>query len=200
MNSYRQGPTPVRCCCCQEAPVILFCCENVFRIMPTEHYTNLRPPLPKLPCHKLPPPLALVDAGVRTTVTVGANAYDDRTSGAGCSPDGCTPENTRDGSRTSNSRWSCKEDLEDENCKITYYFEEAQDIVRMRIAFHKGNENQRWLRVKLNGSTHSTIESSGETLGYQNFALNSDETEDLSLEAVSLDGDEWISIKEVRLV
>ena len=140
-----------------------------------------------------------MDAGVRTTVTVEANAYDERTSGSGCSPDGCKPENTRDRSRAVNSRWSCKGDLEDENCKITYRFDEPQDIVKMRIAFHKGNENERDLKIKLNGRTHSTIESSGNTLWYQTFELDTDETEKLSLEAVNLDGDEWISITEVRV-
>ena len=140
---------------------------------------------------------ALVDASYRTTVTVDANAYDERTSGSGCSPDGCVPANTRDNDIWANSRWSCKEDLEGERCRITYYFDEPQDIVQMRIAFHKGDENQRWLTVRLNGSTYSTIESSGSTLDYQTFYLNSDETADLSLEAVGLDGDEWISITEV---
>ena len=127
-----------------------------------------------------------------------ANAYDERTSGAGCSPDGCVPENTRDEEVWANSRWSCKEDLEDELCKITYYFDEPQDIEQLRIAFHKGDENRRWLRVSLNGDTYSTIESSGNTLGYQTFYLNSDETEELCLEAVGLDSDEWISIPEVH--
>lgn len=50
---------------------------------------------------------------------------------------------------------------------------------------------------KINGITHSTIESSGETLGFQKFDLNSELAEELSLEAVGLRGHQWISITEV---
>ena len=125
---------------------------------------------------------------------VDATDYDDRDAGdGGCDPDGCVPENTRDGSRAANSRWSCEGD----DCCITYSFEEPQDIVRMRIAFHMGNVRTRTLDVYDNGNHHSEITSSGNTLGYENFYLNTDETEDIKL-CLDGDDDEWLSITEVR--
>ena len=136
----------------------------------------------------------LVDAGVRTWVDVDATDYDHRDADdGGCDPDGCVPENTRDGSRAANSRWSCQGD----GCCITYSFEEPQDIVRMRIAFHKGDERIRTLNVYDNGDHHSEITSSGETSGFENFSLNTDETEDIKL-CLDDDGDDWLSITEVR--
>ena len=147
-----------------------------------------------------------MDASERTWVDVNANGYDTRTSGSGCSPSGCVPSNTRDNDIWANSRWSCKGDIldssdEDDGCCITYTFEEPQDIVRMRIAFHKGDENTRTLDVFDNGDQHSTITSSGSTLGYQSFNLYTDETKDIKL---CLDDprwytDVWLSITEVRL-
>ena len=140
----------------------------------------------------------LVDASEKTTVAVVANTFDTSTSGNGCAPDGCTAANTRDGDIS--TRWSCKEDLLDINCEIMYTFEEPQNIVRMLIAFYKGDERTRELNVKLNGSTQSIIQSSGETDGFESFELETDETETLTLEAVNLQGDEWISITEVGIM
>ena len=147
------------------------------------------------PARRTPLPMpALVDAGVRTWVDVDTTDYDHRDADdGGCDPDGCVPENTRDGSRAANSRWSCQGD----GCCITYSFEEPQDIVRMRIAFHKGNERIRTLNVYDNGHHHSEITSSGETSGFENFSLNTDETEDIKL-CLDDDGDDWLSITEVR--
>ena len=122
-----------------------------------------------------------------------ATDYDHRDADdGGCDPDGCVPENTRDRSRAANSRWSCEGD----DCCITYSFEEPQDIVSMRIAFHLGNERTRTLDVYDNGDHHSEITSSGNTLGYETFYLNTDETEDLKL-CLDGDDDEWLSITEV---
>ena len=130
---------------------------------------------------------------MRTWVDVDATDYDHRDADdGGCDPDGCVPENTRDGSRAANSRWSCEGD----DCCITYSFEEPQDIVSMRIAFHLGNERTRTLDVFDNGDHHSEITSSGNTLGYETFYLNTDETEDLKL-CLDGDDDEWLSITEV---
>ncbi|CAM9164599.1 unnamed protein product, partial [Laminaria digitata] len=145
---------------------------------------------------------ALVDARERTTVDVDATGYDERTSYPGCSPNGCIPKNTRDRSRSSNSRWSCKGDIldssdDDEGCCITYYFEEPQDIVEVKLAFYKGKEDTRTLKVYDNGSYHSKIKSSGSTNGYQTFELDTDETEELKF-CLNDDDDVWISITEVR--
>lgn len=147
------------------------------------------------------PIAALVDARKRTTVSVDAVAFDYRMSGAGCSPDGCVPENTRDNSRAANSRWSCKVNIIEGNggCRIDYHFEDPQDIKRMRIAFHKGDENTRALNVFVDGEFHSLIESSGTTLGYQNFLLNTQGTSDIRLyhDDFGSRPDEWLSITEV---
>ena len=147
----------------------------------------------------------LVDARERTSVGVDATGYDKRTSGSGCSPDGCVPYNTRDDDLSANSRWSCQGGIldssdDDKGCCITYSFEEPQDIVRMQIAFHKGDERVRTLDVFDNGDYHSTIGSSGSTLGYQSFDLSTDETEDieLCLEDPEMSTDVWLSITEVR--
>ena len=142
----------------------------------------------------------LVDAAERTTVEVEASGLDERTSGSGCSLDGCRPENTRDDSLDGNSRWSCKGDLVDGNggCCIEYHFDEPQDIVTMNIAFHRGTVRTRILNVYDNGDFHSQIESSGLTNDFQGFALNSDETADITLCLDDSASDaEWLSITEV---
>ncbi|CAN0416624.1 unnamed protein product, partial [Laminaria digitata] len=120
------------------------------------------------------------------------------------SPDGCIPDNTRDNDLDANSRWSCQANSldssdDDEGCWIDYDFDEPQDIVRIRIAFHKGDQNPTWLDVYDNGDYHSTIESSGSTLEYQNFFLNTDETDTIRLQLGNFDGsdDTWLSITEV---
>lgn len=147
------------------------------------------------------PVTALVDARYRTNVEVAASAYDTRSSGNGCSPNGCIPENTRDRSTANNSRWSCKGDLMDDDtdqrCWIEYYFEEPQDIVEIRISFYKGTKNTRTLDVYDNGAYHSEIESSGETNWYQTFYLDTDETETLRLYLDDSSTKTWLSIKEV---
>lgn len=142
----------------------------------------------------------LVDSSVRTTVTISDDSpYDQRTSGAGCSPDGCTPAKTRDGDISTGSRWSCRYALENTACKITYYFEEPQDIVELKVAFYKGDQRSRSLEIKLNGETFDTITSSGATTDLETWTLNSDETASLTLEASGLGNNEWLSITEVPL-
>ena len=161
--------------------------------------------MPKYPSHAtgISPPL--VDAGERTRVDVDATGYDERTSGSGCEPNGCVPDNTRDGLRLANSRWSCQGDIlnsseDNEGCCITYNFEDRQDILWLRIAFHKGDENTRTLDVYENGNHLSQITSRGSTLGYQNFSINTDGTEELKLCLANPKGnrDVWLSITEVR--
>ena len=135
-----------------------------------------------------------------------ANGYDERTSGSGCSPDGCVPYNTRDGSRSSNSRWSCQGEILDKSdrndgCCISYYFEEPQDIVDVKIAFHQGNKRTRCLDVFNNGKKFDTIESSGKTNNFETFNLYTDETAELKfcLCDPKWNEDVWLSITEVRL-
>lgn len=147
---------------------------------------------------------ALVDAGEKTTVDVSASGYDKRTSGNGCSPNGCIPENTRDGSRSSNSRWSCKGDIlgekKSKGCWIKYSFDNPQDIVDIKIAFYKGTEDTRTLKVYNNGNYLKKIKSSGKTNKFQTFSLDTDETEQLKLylDDYQSNSDVWFSITEVR--
>ncbi|CAM9447733.1 unnamed protein product, partial [Ectocarpus sp. 13 AM-2016] len=111
---------------------------------------------------------ALVDARKRTAVKKWANAYDDRTSKyGGCDPDGCKTSFTRDRSWKDESRLSCSEKLKDAQCKITYKFEEPQDIVRIKIKFHKGDERVRTLKLKGSGEFKKTITSSGTSNTYE---------------------------------
>ena len=143
-----------------------------------------------------------MDARKSTTVEVAASAYDERTSGKGCSPDGCIPENNRDKSLSNNSRWSCKGDVidgHDEGCSIEYYFDEPQDIVTIRIAFYEGTKRTRTLNVFDKGAYHSQIQSSGETDRYQTFYLDIDNTEELRLylDDWESNSDVWLSLKEV---
>ena len=129
-------------------------------------------------------------------VSVIANGFDEKISESGCSPNGCVPANTRDGSLS--SRWSCSESLlDDAQCEIIYGFDEPQAISIMRIAFYKGSESTRRLEVKINGSTNSEIESSGLTDQFEDFDLNVDKVGEISLETVGLGVSEWISLLEV---
>ena len=119
----------------------------------------------------------------------------------------CIRDSTRDNNREANSRWSCQGDGldssdDDEGCWIDYYFDEPQDIIRVRIAFHQGTSRTRTLDVYDNGDFHSTITSSGTTNGYQNFLLNTDETYNirLRLNNFSSNSDVWLSLTEVRPV
>ena len=68
----------------------------------------------------------------------------------------------------------------------------------MNIAFYKGTERNRTLQVYDNDIFHSQITSSGSTHGYEKFALDSDETADLTLCLDdSAPNSEWLSITEV---
>lgn len=117
---------------------------------PVADYDSIKNPIKnpiKLPVKEK---VKRVDAGELTTVTVTANAYDQRTTEDGCGETGCTASNTRDGSKGGKSRWSCKEELfgdEDENCEITFEFQEPQDIVNLRISFYEATKQTRKLKV-----------------------------------------------------
>ena len=149
------------------------------------------------PCNPRVSTTGLQDASKTTTVTTYASAYDTRTSSPGCSPDGCVAALTRDRSWNDDSRWSCNKDLDNEQCKITYEFDNAQDIVKMRLKLYKGDERRRTLKITASGGYKKTITSSGTANGYENFDLDTDETEWLTLESTGLNKDDWISITEV---
>ena len=89
------------------------------------------------------------DASVKTTVSVSANAYDTRSSNNnGCGNTGCLPELTRDSSIIPESRWSCSKNLGNGNCYMEFAFDSPQDVISMNIAFHKGDERTRKIKVR----------------------------------------------------
>ena len=88
------------------------------------------------------------DASVKTTVSVSANAYDTRLTGDhGCGDTGCLPTLMRDGSTLPESRWSCSKNLGEGNCYVEYTFDEPQDVISMNIAFYRGDERKRTVKV-----------------------------------------------------
>lgn len=88
------------------------------------------------------------DASEKTTVSVTANAYDTRDGdNNGCGTAGCLPELTRDSDTDAESRWSCSKILGEGNCYLEYSFDYPQDVVSLNIAFHKGDERTRKIKV-----------------------------------------------------
>lgn len=89
---------------------------------------------------------------------------------------------------------------QDDTCEIIYRFEEPQDIVEIRVAFYKGDERKRKLKVKVNWDVYEIVESSGETEDFETFEINTKDTTTLSLKAHGLYRDEWLSIIEVLFI
>ena len=88
------------------------------------------------------------DASIKTTVSVSANGYDTRSSdNGGCGDTGCLPELARDGNTTPESRWSCSRKLGEGKCYLEFEFDSPQDVISMNIAFHKGDERTRKIKV-----------------------------------------------------
>lgn len=151
---------------------------------------------------------ALVDANTKTAISTWAWAHDEKTLDAGgCDPDGCTSELTLDSDTHPSSRWSCKYDLANKPCRLFYSFDSPQDIVTLDLAFFKGDERTRTFFVKTYNAhrdypgTSAVFTSSGSTLGYESFELNTNQTWYMYL-APSTAGDndkDWISITEVNV-
>lgn len=164
------------------------------RILPTTCFRHL-PVLDFVP--------DLVDASERTDIDTSANAYDARVSTiGGCDPGGCAPEFSRDSVIAPESRWSCKYDLEGKPCNLWFRFKEPQDIVELQVAFYKGNERKRAFSVvTFNNSDESGViyqfTSHGDSLGFENFAINTDETYELYITPAEPNYDDWLSITEV---
>lgn len=123
----------------------------------------------------------------------------------GCPPSGCFPGNTRDGSTDPLSRWSC-ERVSGRSCEICFSLEgEPQDIVRLEIAFYKGDIRQRLFDVTTLDTSGKTCTyprflSTGTTLGFESWDLNSDETVKVCLQYApnpALSTNTWFSITEV---
>lgn len=96
-----------------------------------------------------------VEAGTVTTIDVTASAYDLRPGGAsgdvGCGETGCLPALARDGATDDDdeSRWSCAKKVvaDGGQCEIEFTFESPQDILDVQVAFWKGDERTRTLKV-----------------------------------------------------
>lgn len=96
-----------------------------------------------------------VEAGTKTSVSVIANAWDERagsdSGGPGCGESGCLPELAHDGigEEDIESRWSCSNDIVPDGgkCKIEFTFGSPQDIVDVEVDFWKGDERTRTLEV-----------------------------------------------------
>ena len=131
-------------------------------------------------------------------VSASANGWDTRVDGDGCSPSGCVPSNVLDGSFDDVSRWSCSAKVSDvDACELTLEFDEPQDIVRMRMAFYKGDERTRSLNVWVDGVYTHTIMSSGRTTGYETYDLIAPGAKTVVLQASGLQDSGWLSISEV---
>lgn len=149
------------------------------------------------------------EAGEVVTVTVSANGYDTRTDEEkGCAPDGCTPENTRDGDLDEFSRWSCSLNIVEEAggdagdpCRIVYEFSDALVVNSISIALLYGDERTRTMTVEVNGVQQSVITSSGTTSGLEAYEINAEGVQSIGLESVGLDYEDvdFLSITEVRV-
>ncbi|CAN0328199.1 unnamed protein product, partial [Ectocarpus sp. 12 AP-2014] len=115
-----------------------------------------------------------VEAGTIVGVSVDAPVFDTRSSAPyGCSPVGCLGENTRDGSTSSESRWSCKPSLDPSGsgCGITYTLEEEQRIEELQIALYKGDSRTRAVEIFVDGVMIMVWTSSGETAAFETIEL-----------------------------
>lgn len=100
-----------------------------------------------------------VEAGTKTTVGVTATGFDERpgsdSGDVGCGEDGCLPELAHDGVGFENgddveSRWSCAENIVlpgKKQCEIEFTFDAPQHIADVQVAFWKGDERARTLKV-----------------------------------------------------
>eukprot|EP00903_Cladosiphon_okamuranus_P014617 g13555.t1 len=149
-----------------------------------------------------------VEVGTKTEVGVTAAAYDVRPGASsrdvGCGAeggDGCSPTNSRDGIASEvESRWSCAPKLVigEGPCQIEYTFAEPQDIVDILVAFWKGNERIRTLKVHLDGALTYTHESyAGST--FNTLGVSASGVSTVMLESVDLLPDEWLSLIEVLI-
>lgn len=83
-----------------------------------------------------------------------------------------------------------------------YILEEPQDVVRLDISFHRGDERTRAFSVttyNLEGDSSSTFgfTSSGTTNGYEEFQLNAADVYELHITPIDPNSHDWFSITEV---
>lgn len=71
----------------------------------------------------------------------------------------------------------------------------------MKLSFYKGDERTRSFKVKLDNNGVDDMEyefTSTQTLDYENYLLNSDETKELCLESTGLKNSEWFNPNEIK--
>ncbi|CAM9175809.1 unnamed protein product [Ectocarpus sp. 13 AM-2016] len=148
-----------------------------------------------------------VGAGSKTTVGVTASAYDDRpgegAGDVGCGEMGCLPDLAHDGvgEEDTESRWSCAEEIVPDGgqCEITFTFDSPQDITDVQVAFWKGDERTRTLKVKINGDKIGEYESYPGS-AFNSFGIQENGVHTVAMESVGIDRDDWISLLEVRFM
>lgn len=156
-------------------------------------------PITPPPPRALPPPGDLVDASAKTDVTVSANAFHE----SECNDTGCSADLTRDQVDVSDgtSRWSCKFTMLDDNCKLRFSFSDPVDIVRLDIAFYKGDIRTRSFFIKTFAADGTGIATnfvaSGTTADFESFEINSQQTSKLYIAPRDPDKLLWFSMKEV---
>lgn len=149
----------------------------------------------------------LVEAGTKTSISTTANAFDERAGAAsgmsGCQLNGCEPGLTRDGvtAADAESRWSCAAKLVPGElpCAIDFVFEDPQDIVDVEIAFYKGDDRTRTVEATINGEVIGEFGSSPGSL-FNALGIQGVGVETLTLKAVGLGANDWLSFTEVRFL
>lgn len=107
--------------------------------------------------------------------------------------------NAVDDSVEAESRWSCNPySSEIDACELTLTLDAPTDIVEVRIAMWKGDTRTRALNILVDGTLASTIESSGETEGYETYELTASQASTVVLQAAGTEGNGWLSILGVR--
>ncbi|CAN0073204.1 unnamed protein product, partial [Ectocarpus fasciculatus] len=113
---------------------------------------------------------------------------------------GCLPDLAHDGvgEEDTESRWSCAKEIVPDGgqCEITFTFDSPQDITDVQVAFWKGDERTRTLKMTMNGDNLGEYESyPGST--FNSFGIQENGVHTVSMESVGIDKDDWISLLEV---
>ena len=133
-----------------------------------------------------------------TGVSTSANGWDTRVEGAGCPLRGCLPSNVLDDSIADVSRWSCKAEVSGvDACELALEFNQPQDIVKIYMAFYKGDERTRSVDVFVDGVLKNTILTSGTTRGYEAYELIAIGASTVVPSSAAVEDNGWLSISGV---
>lgn len=137
------------------------------------------------------------EAGSQTKVTTTSSAHDKN----GCLAPGCVAELTRDGNFGDNSRWACRYNIDENNCKLRYKFEDPQELISVDLAFYKGDERKRAFRILTFDSDNERktyqFTSGGETALLESFEIGRKNVAKVVIQLDKPDKKKWISIIEV---